>query len=101
MLLDANILVSVHCRKTFRGNVVTIPLDPQEVLYGANEEDGKQCKFISLADSLLSKALLVYRKTKRKVEVVIGIQSVCSVAPTHSIVFLSLHGSFLQLLVRS
>ncbi|KAI9574097.1 hypothetical protein HD554DRAFT_2228359 [Boletus coccyginus] len=65
VLLDANILVSVHCRKTFRGNVVTIPLDPQEVLYGANEEDGKQ----------------LYRKTKRKVEVVIGIRSLPSTVP--------------------
>jgi len=83
VLLDAKILVSVQYRKTFRG-IVTIPLDPQEVLYGANEEDGKQCTFVSLVDSLLSKGLAVYRKTERKVEVVIGIQSVCSVAPTRS-----------------
>lgn len=31
---------------------------------------------------LLSNALVVYRKTERKIEVVIGIQSVCFVAPT-------------------
>jgi GTPase SAR1 family protein len=59
--LDAKILVSVHYRKTFRG-VITISLDPREVLYGANEEDGKQ----------------LYRKAERKVEVVIGIQSLPS-----------------------
>ena len=37
--------------------------------------------FVSLT-LLCSKALVVYRKTERKVEVVIGIQSVCSVALT-------------------
>lgn len=39
--------------------------------------------------SLLSKALAVYRKTERKVEVVIGIQSVCFAVP-NSVLFFEL-----------
>ncbi|KAF8548582.1 hypothetical protein OG21DRAFT_1500930 [Imleria badia] len=63
--LDVPILVLVHYRKTFIANgVVTVSLNPQEVLRGTKEEDGKH----------------LYRKTEKKVDVVIGIQSLPSTA---------------------
>lgn len=53
MLFDTKISISVHYRGGLR-NVVSISLDPREVLFEANEKDGKQGERISFVDVAVS-----------------------------------------------